>query len=273
MDTRCIPPERADIQSGLGELRDPPDILLYDTLDSTNTQAKRRATEGLTRPLLVVARQQTAGRGRLGRSFYSPSDTGLYMTLCWRTERRLDEAVAVTAAAAVAASRALAAETGLEVSVKWVNDLYRDGRKLCGILAESVTPRPGETYLAVGWGINLTTTAFPAELRAPAGSIADALPPGAPPLNAGRLCGRIARELLAILEADGVTAADTLGDYRRRLLGVGRRVTATRGDQVWEGLLVGVDDAYGLILETPEGRLVLHSGEISLRPVPEAKAP
>lgn len=262
--TTPIPLNKSDIQNALGDLYDQIDICLYDTIASTNAEAKRRAEKGaLTKPTLIAAREQTAGRGRLGRDFYSPKDTGLYMTLCWRTEKKLDEATSVTAAAAVAASRALAAETGVEVGIKWVNDLYWNDRKLCGILTEALTPRPGETYLAVGWGINLTTDAFPTELRAPAGSVADALPAGAPPINAGRLCGRIVRELSA---PNSMAEADTLAAYRRRLLLVGQRVRATRGSEQWEGIVRGVDDAYGLILDTQDGRLTLHSGEISIRP-------
>lgn len=265
MKTYCIPLplNETDIRKGLGDAHGSVDICLYDTIDSTNAEARKRIAAGqLTKPILIAAGEQTAGRGRLGRSFYSPSDTGLYMTLCWRTQSRLDEAVSITAAAAVAASRALAAEVGVEVGIKWVNDLYWNGRKLCGILTEALTPRPGDTYLAVGWGVNLTTDTFPADLRAPAGCVADALPVGAPPINAGRLCGRIARELLM---PDDMSADDILSAYRRRLLMVGQRVRATRGNEHWEGVALGVDDAYGLILDTPTGRLVLHSGEISLR--------
>lgn len=263
MKTHCIPLNESDIRNGLGNAYDPIDICLYDTIDSTNAEARKRIAAGqLTKPTLIAAREQTAGRGRLGRSFYSPSDTGLYMTFCRRTMCKLDEAASITAAAAVAAGRALAAETSVEVGIKWVNDLYWHGRKLCGILTEAITPRPGETYLAVGWGVNLTTDGFPADLRAPAGCVADALPTGAPPINAGRLCGRIVRELLML---DDMSAEDILSAYRRRLLMVGQRVRATRGNEHWEGVAVGVDDAYGLILDTPTGRLVLHSGEISLR--------
>lgn len=254
------------IRQGLGEYADTA-VFLYDEIDSTNSQAKRYAAEaagGAPCPALFVARRQTAGRGRLGRSFYSPLDSGLYMTLLWRNDGSLNEAVTVTGAAAVATARAIAAVSGAEVGIKWVNDLYLRDKKLCGILAESTTPRPGETYIAVGIGINLTTAAFPPDLRAPAISLSEALPPDTP-IDPSRLCGQIAGELLSLLDSRALTAPETLEEYRRRLILCGRRVTAVRGDETWEGVVRGVDDAYGLLLDTQSGLLNLHSGEVSLK--------
>lgn len=242
-------------------------VFLYDEIDSTNSQAKRYAAEaagGAPCPALFVARRQTAGRGRLGRSFYSPPDSGLYMTLLWRNDGSLDEAVAVTGAAAVATARAIAAVSGVEVGIKWVNDLYLRDRKLCGILTESTTPRPGETYIAVGIGINLTTAAFPTDLRAPAISLSEVLPLDTP-IDPSRLCGRVAGELLSLLDRRALIAPETLEEYRRRLILYGRRVTAVRGKETWEGVVRGVDDAYGLLLDTPSGLLTLCSGEVSIR--------
>lgn len=257
------------IRRGLGKYTDTA-VFLYDEIDSTNSQAKRYAAEvadavgGAPCPALFVARRQTAGRGRLGRSFYSPLDSGLYMTLLWRNDGSLNEAVAVTGAAAVATARAIAAVSGAEVGIKWVNDLYLRDRKLCGILAESTTPRPNETYIAVGIGINLTTPAFPADLRAPAISLSEVLPPDTP-IDPALLCGRVTGELLSLLDSHALTAPETLEEYRRRLILCGRRVTAVRGDETWEGVVRGVDDDYGLLLDTPSGLLTLHSGEVSLR--------
>lgn len=262
MNERLIPLNEADVRLGLGQCTDI-DICLYDEIDSTNNEARRRAGES-SRPILIAARSQTAGRGRLGRSFFSPPDTGLYMTLLWRTDGPLDKAVAVTAATAVAVSRAISTMFGLDVGIKWVNDLYLHEKKLCGILTEAITPQPGETYIAVGIGINLTTAAFPSGLRAPAISLAEALPPHKQ-IRAGFLCGSAVRELRTLVEGRNLTAPATLAEYRRRLILTGRQVTATRGEEVRTGIVRGVDDAYGLLLDTPEGPVVLHSGEISVR--------
>lgn len=246
-------------------------IQVADEIDSTNTEAKRLAAAGsrlgADDRVLIAARSQTAGRGRLGRDFFSPPDTGLYMTLLYGTEQPLDQVVTVTAAAAIAASRAIAHCTGTEVGIKWVNDLYRNGCKICGILTEAVPllSHPGMNGIVVGWGINLTTEGFPPGLRAPAGCLLDERAPSDAPLDAGILCGRIARELLILLDTKSVTAPETLNEYRRRLILTGHRIYATRGNERMEGIVRGVDDAFGLILDTADGVRVLHSGEVSVR--------
>ena len=270
MKQSLVPLGEAGIRRGLEEyagIR----IQVADEIDSTNTEAKRLAVSGdrfgTGDRVLIAARSQTAGRGRLGRDFFSPPDTGLYMTLLYGTEQPLDQVVTVTAAAAVAASRAIAHCTGTEVGIKWVNDLYRNGCKICGILTEAVPlpSHPGMTGIAVGWGINLTTEGFPPDLRAPAGCLLDGQLQSDSPLDAGILCGRIARELLILLDTRSVTAPQTLDEYRRRLTLTGHRVYATRGSEQLEGVVRGVDDTFGLILDTADGVRILHSGEVSVR--------
>lgn len=270
MKQSLIPLCEASIRRGLAEyagIR----VQTADEIDSTNTEAKRLAAAGnylgKGDRVLIAARSQTAGRGRLGRDFFSPPDTGLYMTLLYGTEQPLDQVVTVTAAAAVAASRAIAHCTGTEVGIKWVNDLYRNGCKICGILTEAVPlpSHPGMTGIMVGWGINLTTEGFPPGLRAPAGCLLDGEAPANAPLDTGILCGQIARELLILLDTASVTAPETLDEYRRRLTLTGHRVYATRGSEQTEGIVRGVDDAFGLILDTADGVRILHSGEVSVR--------
>ena len=239
-------------------------VRVYDVLDSTNTLAKEQAAEEA--PALYVARAQRAGRGRLGRSFHSPADTGLYMTVTYTTREPLTEAVRVTALAAVAATSAMEALTGKRPRIKWVNDVYLDGCKIGGILTEAVTLPEGKTRMIVGLGINLTTTAFPEGLRAPASCLlspdeAASLPPD----FAGRLAGEITRRLMEAVE--GITSPDEyLQLYRARLLYVGDTVLCTRGSETFEGVVLGVDDGYSLLVSSGGRTLTLSSGEISIRP-------
>ncbi len=254
-----------DIQAltdALGPYADRVTVRLYDTLDSTNTEAKRAAPHeaGVT---LYIARTQTAGRGRLGRSFHSPADTGLYMTLAYTTDRPLTEVVGVTAAAAVAGATAIEALTDKRPGIKWVNDLYLEGGKLAGILCETVSAGADCTRVLVGVGINLTTSAFPDGLRAPAVSLfSPAEARRATPGLAGALAGTIARRLLALLEAEPTAV---LTDYRARLLFVGETVLCTRGEEQWTGRLCGVDEEFSLLVETDGKVTALSSGEISVR--------
>lgn len=258
------------IQKALGPYADGVSVILFDSVDSTNTAAKRDPLRDT--PTLYIARTQTAGRGRLGRSFHSPAATGLYMTLAYTTAAPLYEAVGVTAAAAVAAATAIESVTDKRVAIKWVNDLYLEGKKVGGILTEAVTRPDGRHRMAVGLGINLTTTHFPDGLRAPATCLfSEAEAASLPEDFAGRLAGEITRRLLELIRdpANGTGEASCLSQYRERLLFCGEEVVCTRGDTVYRGILQGVDDACSLILQTPDGEVVLPSGELSLRPAPK----
>ncbi len=242
-------------------------VRLYEVLDSTNTEAKRRAETDGEAPVLYLAHAQTAGRGRLGRTFHSPG-TGIYMTLAYTTEQTLSEAVSVTGDAAVAAAEAIETLTGKSPAIKWVNDLYLGGGKLAGILTEAVPLPDGRARILVGIGINLATKDFPDDLRAPAVSLfSSAEADGLTPAFLGTLAGEITRRLLDALE-DRPARADRLAAYRRRLLSVGETVICTRGDERFTGTVLGVDDGYSLLVDVAGETRTLSSGEISIRPAP-----
>ena len=257
--------DRASLLAALGSYAEAVEVALYDTIDSTNTAAKSDAHEA-TSPALYIARTQTGGRGRLGRSFHSPADTGLYMTVAYTTNRSLTEAVRVTAGASVAACAAVEQLTSKRPAIKWVNDLYLDGAKVGGILTEAVTLGGGQTRIAVGLGINLSTTTFPDGLRAPASCL---FPPeeaaAVTPSLLGQLAGEITRRLLALTEG-GLWAPECLDFYRRHLLYVGTKVICTRGSESFEGIVRGVDEDFALLVEVDGEIRALSSGEISVRP-------
>lgn len=260
-------------------------VRVFDELASTNDYEKACALEeadaraGLA-PTLCLARTQTGGRGRMGRSFHSPADSGLYMTVAYTTGEPLCDAVRITAGAAVATASAIHALTGKQPLVKWVNDLYLDGGKLCGILTEAVTLPPtaeglSRTRMLVGIGVNLTTRAFPPDLRAPAASLftpAEEAAAGGLPLPSGTLAGEITRRLLSLVDKtspdfpDGLDGDACLAYYRTHALLTGRHVTCTRGDEQFFAVAEDVDDAYRLILRMEDGSpRLLDSGEASVR--------
>ena len=135
-------------------------IHLYDKLESSNRTAKTLALEGAPHGTMVLTSQQTAGRGRLGRRFESPAGKGIYLSLVLRPGLPMTEAQAVTVSAAVAVCRAVKRLCGLDLGIKWVNDLYYNGKKVCGILTEAGADiESGQLeWLVVGIGLNLTTT-------------------------------------------------------------------------------------------------------------------
>ena len=138
----------------------PAPIHLYDTLQSSNLTAKQLALGGAPHGTLVLTAHQQAGRGRLGRRFESPAGKGVYLSLILRPTLSAADAQSATISAAVAVARAVKALCGLELGIKWVNDLYYQGRKVCGILTEAGTDmESGQLeWLVVGIGLNLTTS-------------------------------------------------------------------------------------------------------------------
>ena len=226
------------------ELGDPAlPVYPCESVDSTGTECRRRLAAGETR-CLVLAETQTAGRGRRGKSFFSPAGAGLYMSLLFRPAGGPASAVGVTTYAAVRAAEAVERLSGKRCGIKWVNDLYFDGKKVCGILTEAV----GDAVI-IGVGVNLTPAAVPPELEGIAGCL------DAPGVR-DALAGAIARGLLDYAPGD----VSHMAEYRRRSVVLGRRVRfADR-----EGVAVAIDDDGGLAVDTAAGRVVLRSGEISL---------
>lgn len=236
---------------------------VVEETDSTNTRLKERARLGEAEGLVLAARRQTAGRGRLGRSFASPEDSGLYFSLLLRPALPMERCTDFTPAAAVCTARAVEALCGLQVEIKWVNDLYCGGRKLCGILTEAAPAPDGSTdFVVVGIGLNLHPLGQ-AQLKEIATSVEEE---GGSLPHPGRL-------LAAILEEMGRYCADPLGsyaamaaEYRRRMFLVGRQVTLSTDPQALPHTVVGLDDRLGLVVRDPMGRQhTLSSGEVSVR--------
>lgn len=220
----------------------PQAVHFFKTVDSTNLAAKRLAVAGV-REALVVAETQTAGRGRKGRDFFSPEGTGVYMSFLTRPPFDLSGSVRITAAAAVAAARAVEAEAGVSCGIKWVNDLYLlfpDGKtppkKTGGILTEAITDfETGEIQsVIIGIGINIRPPAggFPAELSA--GALSEQS--GKKRVSRSRLAVGIAAELHRLLRSPEMPGV--MEEYRRRSFILGRQVTLS-GGPVPPGLRTG----------------------------------
>ena len=233
-------------------------IEVFDEIDSTNNEAKRMALDGFFGDALLVAHTQTAGRGRMGRSFYSPNSTGAYFSILHTLDTPLCDAVAITSAASVAVMRAIRKLSGIQTQIKWVNDLYYNGKKICGILTEATSV--GEnTHVIVGIGINLNTPDFPEELTGIAGSLDTRI-------DAAELIAEIYREIIGYLNAPNTR--DWLSDYRTHSCVIGKRVAWKEGEITQVGIAESIDGDGALMIRTAENELVrLHTGEISLRPL------
>ena len=152
------------------------EVKIFDEISSTNLEARQAAVSGLAgHGSFVVAMKQTAGRGRRGREFYSPKGSGIYLSVILEPDENLEGSLLITTAAATAVYKAVREVCGIELGIKWVNDLYKDGKKVCGILTEAVTDfESGNIEFAiVGIGLNLYVDqeGLPEELQEVVGGI------------------------------------------------------------------------------------------------------
>ena len=231
----------------------------YKTLDSTNNVAKRIIAEGEDDVLLVVGEEQTSGRGRQGKSFYSPGGTGIYMSLVVHPMIELQNAVTATTAAAVAVCRAIESLTDKKPMIKWVNDVYLDGKKICGILTEAVTDFETQTVssIIIGIGINLTTKDFPRDVQNASCLNAD--------VKRAELIGAVANELNRIVNSG---YGEFLEYYRAHSLVVGEDIVFIKNGVSTSARAVGIDDFGGLEVELADGtHHTLRSGEITVRKI------
>lgn len=231
-------------------------IEAYPVCDSTNDRAKEWLLAGNRGEALFAAAAQTAGRGRRGRGFYSPAESGVYFTVACTPQEPLESTVGVTCAAAVAAMRAIRDLSGRQCGIKWVNDLLLNEKKVCGILAEAVTV--GErTSVLVGIGINLRPADFPPELAKIAGSVGDAETPRV------ELIAGVTRNLLPFLRHP--ENREWLDDYRRHSCVIGKKIAFSRDGIMMPATAVGINDAGELVVRTEQGTEILRTGEITLR--------
>ncbi len=234
------------------------------SVTSTNTIAKEMASEGAAEGTVLLATEQTEGRGRMGRTFYSPDSTGLYLSLILRPKLDINESLLITTSAAVAVAQAIEKLTGKEVQIKWVNDIFIDGKKVCGILTEASLniENGGLEYAVVGIGINVTTREFPTDLEKIAGSIFVEQPQDQPTTSI------LAAEVLNNLSdsMDNLTNHSYLSEYKKRSFLIGKELYVQKGNESKPAKAIDIDDRARLIVKYPDGtKEALSSGEVSVR--------
>ena len=245
-------------------------VLVFEQLDSTNTYAKKLATEGLEMYSVILANKQTGGRGRLGRSFYSPSGQGIYLSLLIYPDIDIAKINFITLAAAVAVCRAIVAVTGLQPAIKWPNDLFLNGKKICGILTEcSIEGESGRIgFLVCGIGINIfqKTEDFPPELKSIASSLAQGL------TQATYTRADIAAAVITEFEklyAEGRCIQNKkaiLEEYKQHLFILGDQVQVMAPQGNYSATVLDIDEDGKLVLQLPQGKVcTLDCGEVSIR--------
>lgn len=241
-------------------------VTALENTDSTNTCVRRLAEDGAPEGTVVVAAAQTAGRGRSGKSFLSPAGTGLYMSVLLRPQLAMGDALLITTAAAVAVAHAVERVAAVTAQIKWVNDVYVDGKKVCGILTEGALDleNGGLRYAILGIGINICPPAggFPPELAPIAGALTET---DGEALRAP-LAAAVLDEFFALYPH--LTEKPFYDDYVSRSLLTGRQIEVLRGGMHLPATALGIDRDLHLRVRYADGSDEnLAAGEVSTRPL------
>lgn len=238
-------------------------IEFFDEIDSTNTYLVTRAKAGAPDRTVAIANRQTAGKGRRGKSFFSPESTGLYMSIIRRLDCDVQTAMLITPAVACAVAEALESVSGKEMGIKWVNDIYSGGKKLCGILTETKFDfdRDKLDYAVIGIGINLCEPkgGFPKELENVATAVFSEY--------SEDMRTAVIQSVLDNLDKYLPQIADKsfLEEYRRRSVLIGKDINVIKGENIRPAHVLGIDDSARLVVSDGEGTHALDSGEVSIR--------
>lgn len=241
------------------------DLTVLPTAPSTNALVREKANQGRPEGCIIIACEQTDGRGRYGRQFFSPVDSGVYLSLLLRpTAYSPQQATCLTAAAAAAMCQAIEAVTGQQPGIKWVNDIFLRGKKVCGILTEAAVGLETGTlnYMVLGAGVNLypPVKGFPEEIQPIAGSVLERSCPEAK----NRLVGEFLNRFWDFYTHPECRAY--LEDYRARSLAIGRNVTVLSAGKAVSAYTYGIDDDFRLLVRYENGDTeALSYGEIRIQ--------
>ena len=259
-------PNVEKIRSRLSERASDINLFIYDSVTSTNDIAKDIAKSSCDKETVIIAREQTAGRGRRGRSFFSPDTTGIYMSIVLRPTCPVHQLALLTPATAVAVAKAVEKVSGKTVDIKWINDIFLDGKKICGILCETCFDDTNKvTNVIVGIGINLCDPqgGFPEDISEVASSLfGSALPDFEAP---SEICAEI---ISLVLEyADNLEQRSFLHEYKEKMFLLGKEVNVVTPTSTYSAVATDIDVDAHLLVTLPDNSVnVLNAGEISIKP-------
>ena len=241
------------------------DIQVMSEVGSTNDSLREKAIAGYPEGTVLIAGMQTDGKGRLGRRFYSPADTGVYMSILLRpTDIQPSKALRLTTAAAVAVCRAIESVSGKDPKIKWVNDVYLDNRKVCGILTEgAVSLESGSLdYVVLGVGINVyrPEKGFPADIEDIAGYIFEEKTSD----GKNMIAAAFLNNFMKIYQSGDFESY--IDEYRKRSFVIKKNIDVINDGSIRKAFALGIDDNCRLIVCFEDGTMEhLDAGEISIR--------
>lgn len=242
-------------------------IMSYESVDSTNQQAKKLALEGVSEGTVVIAEEQTAGKGRRGKSWVSPPKTGIWMSIILRPDILPENASMLTLVAGLAVCKAIREITSLEAYIKWPNDIVVNGKKICGLLTEMNSEIDYVNFVVVGIGINVNIEKFPPELDKMATSL---MIEGNKTYKRKRIINRTLEIFEAYydkyLETEDLT--NIIEEYNDCCINIGRNVQVISKSQNLKGIVKKVTNKGELIITDSQGEdIEITSGEVSVRGV------
>jgi len=243
------------------------DIDVYSVVDSTNSILKLEAEKGAPEGKVVIAEHQTKGRGRRGKSFFSPESTGIYMSLLLRPKLSAYESLSITTCAAVAVARAIELNSDKEAKIKWVNDIFIDNKKVSGILTEASIDLEGGglKYAILGIGINVFSPAegFPKEIEGISTSVFDKKDYSSEPR------GKLIADILSIFMDyyKDIQKKSFLSEYKERSLILNKEIDVIKGpNEILSAVALDIDDDFHLKVRYANGEVeYLNSGEVSIK--------
>lgn len=266
-DTNDILSEQS-IQKYVTKHQDVFKVQVHKCLRSTNETLKELAFNGEQEGTVVIAEEQTCGRGQLGRSFYSPMGTGIYMSILLRPKMKLEHALFLTTSAAVAVAQAIECVSHREAQIKWVNDVYCDGKKVCGILTEASlnVEAGGIDYIVLGIGINVNKPkeGFPDDIMGIADSIFDS--------SKTDVRSQLIAEVLMRFwnYYEHLEEKEFLKEYISRSCLIGRKVLIERKEGEEEVEVLAINEQCHLIVKHADGKEEeIYAGTVRLRPIKE----
>ena len=229
-------------------------ITIFSEIDSTNREAKSKAINNATHGTVIIPNYQTAGKGRYDRNFFSPPNSGLYMSfILYANEIKFSDPTIITVYAALSVYEAIENICNLRPSIKWVNDIFLNGKKIGGILTEGITVFEnrsiGAIILGIGINVSIKPEDFPEELRSYATSL---YPDGNPQIKRNRLAAEIINRILV---SDIPEEAELFEQYKKQMFMLGANVTVVQGNEKYEAKALDVDENGFLVVQTKDGNI------------------
>ncbi len=252
-----------EITSGLKTKTLAKKVYCFDSIDSTNEEAKRQALCGAPNASLFIAEQQLGGKGRLGRVWTSPPGIGLWFSVLLRSSLMPLQVTNITLLAGLAVCSAIRSYTGCPAMIKWPNDVVIGSKKVCGILTEMAAEVDRVEYIVVGIGINVNNASFPDEISVKATSLL--LESGKPVLRVG-LLQEVLRTFETLLIEYKTDSKALLSEYRQSCLSLNRKVGFTRNNQKITATAVDISPQGELIVRCDDGTIMpINSGEVTVQ--------